>query len=83
MFSELDNQEAQIGIELQRTTSLRQSVLGKAFSGKLVRQDPSEEPASALLERTKAQKEVRASERVPKRKAKTASKKSKRRKDAA
>jgi type I restriction enzyme S subunit len=36
---------------LERTDALRQSVLKKAFSGKLVAQDPLDEPASALLNR--------------------------------
>ncbi len=35
---------------------LRQSILKKAFEGKLVPQDPSDEPAEKLLERIKAEK---------------------------
>jgi type I restriction enzyme S subunit len=37
--------------ELTRSTALRASVLAAAFSGKLVPQDPKDEPVSALLER--------------------------------
>ena len=37
--------------ELQRSAALRQSILKDAFSGQLVEQDPSDEPASALLAR--------------------------------
>ena len=42
--------------ELSTISRLRQSVLAAAFSGKLVPQDPADEPASALLERLRTQK---------------------------
>ena len=38
--------------------ALRQSILKRAFEGRLVPQDPNEEPASALLERIRAQREA-------------------------
>lgn len=41
---------------LSRIDALRQSILKHAFSGKLVSQDTSDEPAAALLERIKADK---------------------------
>ena len=57
-FSVADEVEKTITAELKRAEQLRQSILKKAFSGKLVPQDPNDEPASVLLERIKAQKEI-------------------------
>ena len=42
---------------------LRQSVLKRAFEGKLVPQEPSDEPASALLARIQAEKALREAEK--------------------
>lgn len=41
---------------LKQAEALRQSILKKAFEGKLVPQDPNEEPAHVLLERIKAER---------------------------
>jgi len=41
----------------RRILRLRQSILKWAFEGKLVEQDPNDEPASVLLERIKAERE--------------------------
>ena len=48
--------DAEIKTALARAESLRQSILKKAFSGQLVPQDPTDEPASALLARIRAER---------------------------
>ena len=47
--------EAETGINASR---LRQSILKRAFEGCLVPQDPSDEPASVLLERIRAERQA-------------------------
>lgn len=53
-LARLDNLASSLIVEAARGKSLRQSVLQAAFSGRLVPQDPSDEPASALLARLAA-----------------------------
>ena len=48
-----DEVEGTIISELRRAESLQQSILKQAFSGKLVPQDPNDEPAEILLARIK------------------------------
>jgi type I restriction enzyme S subunit len=53
-LSIVDELEAQVAADLQRAGRLRQSILKRAFAGRLVPQDPSDEPAAKLLERIEA-----------------------------
>lgn len=48
--------EIAIKTELTRAAALRQSILKDAFSGKLVPQDPNDEPADVLLARIRAER---------------------------
>ena len=51
-----DQLEATIIESLQKAEALRQSILKQAFEGKLVPQDPDDEPAEKLLERIQVEK---------------------------
>lgn len=55
IFSQIDALENWCASELSRSATLRQSILKDAFSGKLVPQDPTDEPASELLKRIQAE----------------------------
>jgi len=54
-----DGVEKTVGQSLAQAERLRQSILKKAFEGRLVPQDASDEPAGVLLERIKQQKQLR------------------------
>jgi type I restriction enzyme S subunit len=56
-LSVCDKIEETITDSLKQAESLRQSILKKAFEGKLVHWDPNDEPASVLLARIKAERE--------------------------
>lgn len=58
IFSNIEQQEKEIVLSLEKAETLRQSILKKAFSGQLVPQDPNDEPASGLLARIQAEKEA-------------------------
>lgn len=62
-FSLIEHAEAETSGAIQRVSRLRQSVLKWAFEGRLVDQDPADEPASALLDRIKAERESGDNER--------------------
>lgn len=57
LFALADTVEKQYRQAKQRVDRLTQSILAKAFRGELVPQDPSDEPASVLLEKIKSERE--------------------------
>ena len=52
----IDGLRAAIERAQRRGAALRRSVLERAFRGQLVPQDPSDEPASVLLDRIRAER---------------------------
>ena len=59
-LSVVDELEATVEKNLARCARLRQSILKMAFEGRLVAQDPNDEPASVLLERIRTSRESAA-----------------------
>ncbi|MBI5285323.1 MAG: restriction endonuclease subunit S [Chloroflexi bacterium] len=67
-LSFVEKLEAVVDDAQKRAAALRQSILKRAFEGKLVPQDPDDEPADVLLERIRAERAAwSASGAVPKR----------------
>lgn len=52
-LSIVDEVEAQVEANLKRAARLRQGILKRAFEGRLVPQDPTDEPGSRLLKRVR------------------------------
>jgi len=61
-LSVIDHFEADLAAKLKSAQALRQAILRHAFTGRLVPQDPNDEPASELLKRIAAERESRARE---------------------
>jgi type I restriction enzyme, S subunit len=55
-FSLIENTTQIIESSLQNLQTMKMSVLKQAFEGKLVPQDPNDEPAEILLEKIKQEK---------------------------
>ncbi len=57
-FEVIEQNEREIDAALKRSEALRQSILKTAFTGHLVPQDPTDEPAAVLLERIRSKREA-------------------------
>jgi type I restriction enzyme S subunit len=64
-LSAIEAAEDTLQRQIRHASALRRAVLNDAFSGKLVAQDPNDEPASVLLERIRAER-ARAEEQKQK-----------------
>lgn len=67
LFAYADRIEARYQAARARVDKLTPAILAKAFRGELVPQDPSDEPASVLLERIRASRAEDAASPKPKR----------------
>jgi type I restriction enzyme S subunit len=61
----IDETEALVTRSLRRADLMRQAILKQAFEGRLVDQDPNDEPASALLERIRLERAALSITRQP------------------
>ena len=67
-FEAIERSEREIDAALKRSEALRQAILHRAFTGRLVPQDLADEPTSVLLARLRAEPTTNApsSRRTPK-----------------
>jgi type I restriction enzyme S subunit len=73
LFAFADRLEARTAVARAQVDKLTPALLAKAFRGELVPQDPNDEPASALLERIRAERAGQGAlfDGAPKRRRKT------------
>jgi type I restriction enzyme S subunit len=57
LLNECDRTSQSMTVAMARAAALRSAILSHAFSGKLVQQDPTDEPASVSIERIAAKRE--------------------------
>lgn len=65
-FDETNNKILELDVSLMKIDAQRKNILKDAFSGKLVHQNPSDESASVLLEKIKAERMEKARQSKPK-----------------
>jgi type I restriction enzyme S subunit len=63
-FEVIERNEREIDGALRKSEALRQAILKKAFTGRLVPQDASDEPASTLLARLRAEQPTEPAKRA-------------------
>lgn len=68
LLSIINDTEESISDSNERQTKIRQAILLKAYSGKLVDQDPSDEPAQILLEKIEEERKIRSETEIAERK---------------
>ena len=73
-LSVVEELERQVEASLKRAARLRQAILRRAFAGKLVPQDPNDEPASVLLDRIRAERAAAAAGEPKRRRSRRTSK---------
>ena len=71
-LSIVDEPQAQVAANLKRAARLRQTILKRAFAGKLVPQDPNDETAEKLRERIRQQRATAAGEPASRRRSSSA-----------